>query len=236
MQEGISAVLLAYKEEENLRILLPQVIERLQKTGEKYEIIVVDTKVPMDNTEGVCKELGAIYVNQELPGFGGAYRKGIETASMDKMLVLDSDGSHRPEYITPMYELFSQGYNVVIGSRYVKGGSTCDAKSSQIMSRILNTVFRIVTGVKAKDLSTNFRFYRTEELKKFELKSVNYDVLEEVLLKLKLLSRKNFRIGEVPIKFVKRTFGESKRRLLPFIWSYFKTMFRLLGIRIRGKV
>ena len=236
MESGISTMLLAYKEEENLRVLLPQIIERLEKTGEKYEIIVVDTKVPMDNTEGVCKEFGAKYVNQELPGFGGAYRKGIEMASYDKLLALDSDGSHRPEYITPMYEMFSQGYNVVIGSRYVKGGSTCDAKSSQIMSRILNTVFRIVTGVKAKDLSTNFRFYRTEELKKFELTSVNYDVLEEVLLKLKLLSKKNFRIGEVPIKFVKRTFGESKRRLLPFIWSYFKTMFKLLGIRIRGKV
>ena len=134
-----------------------------------------------------------------------------------------------------MYELFSQGYNVVIGSRYVKGGTTVDAKSSQVMSRILNFVFRIVTGVKAKDLSTNFRFYRSEEMQKLQLKCVNYDVLEEVLLKLRLLSKKNFRIGEVPIHFVKRNYGESKRRLLPFIWSYFKTMFRLLGIRIRGK-
>lgn len=230
----ISAVLLAYREEESLKLLFPRLIPVLDSLNEEYEIIVVDTNKPTDNTAAVCKEYGARYVNQDDPGFGGAYRKGISVIKGDKMLVLDSDGSHDPKYIPDIYNKFIEGYDVVIGSRYTKGGKTEDAVTSRIMSHILNGVFRLVTGVKAKDLSTNFRIYRADVLHEIKLTSVNYDVLEEVLLLMKIKIGKSFKVGEIPITFNKRIAGESKRRLIPFIISYLKTMFRLIGIRIRG--
>ena len=207
----------------------------MDSLNEEYEMIVVDTDKPTDNTEAVCRQYGARYVNQEDPGFGGAYRKGISVMKGDKMLVLDSDGSHNPIYIPDIYNKFITGYDVVIGSRYIKGGKTEDAVTSRIMSHILNGVFRIVTGVKAKDLSTNFRIYRADVLREITLTSVNYDVLEEVLLLMKLKIGKDFKVGEIPITFNKRLAGESKRRLIPFIISYIKTMFRLIGIRIKGR-
>lgn len=70
---GISLVLLAYKEEDNLRVLLPQIIEEVEKCNEEYEILVVDTAKPLDNTKGVCQEYGARYINQEEPGFGWGF-------------------------------------------------------------------------------------------------------------------------------------------------------------------
>ncbi len=232
---GISVMLLAYREEENLRVLFPKLKQALQVTGEEYELIVIDTKEPLDHTKELCQEVGAKYYNQEEKGFGGAYRKGIEMATMDKLLALDSDGSHSPEYIPAIYEMFCKGYTVVIGSRYIEGGHTQDAKSSQIMSAMLNTAYRVCLGLKAKDLSTNYRMYHTEQLKQLTLNCENYDILEEILLKLKLLvGKKEFSIGESPISFHKRMYGESKRRLLPFILSYIKTLFRLLAIRMRG--
>lgn len=230
----ISAVLLAYREEESLKLLFPRLIPVLDSLNEEYEIIVVDTNKPTDNTAAVCKEYGARYVNQDDPGFGGAYRKGISVIKGDKMLVLDSDGSHDPKFIPDIYNKFIEDYDVVIGSRYTKGGKTEDAVTSRIMSHILNGVFRLVTGVKAKDLSTNFRIYRADVLHEIKLTSVNYDVLEEVLLLMKIKIGKSFKVGEIPITFNKRIAGESKRRLIPFIMSYLKTMFRLIGIRIRG--
>ena len=72
LKNGISVVLLAYKEEENLRVLLPKIRREVEKTGEKYEILVIDTQTPTDNTKGVCDENGAVYMNQEEPFFGGA--------------------------------------------------------------------------------------------------------------------------------------------------------------------
>lgn len=228
---GISVVLLAYKEEENLRILLPEIKKYVGMTGEEYEVLVIDTAKPMDNTRQVCEENGAIYINQESPAFGGAFRTGIKYAKMDKFLILDSDGSHDPSRIPAIYDKFTEGFDVVIGSRYAKGGVTNDSKSSVIMSGILNTAFRTVLGIKAKDISTDYRMYNTKQLKATETKCLNYDVLQEVLLRLKL-NKPGLTIGEVPITFNKRMFGESKRRLIPFILSYIKTIFDLLILRI----
>ena len=227
---GISTILLAYKEEENLRVLIPKIKHELDKTGEEFEILVIDTKKPLDNTKDVCHELGARYINQEEPNFGGAFRTGIKYAEMDKFLILDSDGSHNPKYITSIYNKFIKGYDVVIGSRYVKGGVTNDSKSSIIMSKLLNNTFRICLGIKAKDISTDYRMYKTRLLKQVVLSCNNYDVLQEVLLKLKI-NKPKLTIGEVPITFDKRMFGESKRNLIPFIISYIKTLLKLTAIR-----
>ncbi len=233
----ISVMLLAYKEADNLRVLLPKIKEQMSKVQEDYEINVIDTKEPTDDTSDVCKEHGANYYNQELPGFGGAYKKGISVAKGDSLLALDSDGSHDPKYIPAIVAKYKEGYNVVIGSRYTKGGETSDKKSSQLMSHVLNFVFGIVMGIKAKDLSTNFRIYNMEQLGKVDLTCVNYDVLEEVLVKIKAVTgKKNFSLAESPISFNKRLYGESKRRLIPFMVSYMKTIFKIIGIRIKAKI
>lgn len=233
---GISVVLLAYKEAENLEVLLPQIKENVEKCGEDYEILVIDTAEPLDNTQEVCEKYGAKYINQEAPFFGGAFRTGIKYASMDKFLILDSDGSHPPQYIPDLYNMFVKDRcDVVIGSRYIEGGVTNDSKSSQLMSKILNTTFRVFLGIRAKDISTDYRLYDTRQLKKVSLQCNNYDVLQEVLLKLRL-NNKELKIGETPISFSKRLYGESKRQLLKFIMSYLKTLFYLTGIRIRHSI
>lgn len=235
---GISVVLLSYKEEENLRVLLPQIKEQVESLGEDYEILVVDTETPLDNTPAVCAEFGARYVNQEEKGFGGAFRTAIKYAEKDKFLIMDSDGSHQPQYIPAIYHKFvNEHCDIVIGSRYTKGGVSNDDKSSQIMSHLLNFAYRIVIGVKAKDLSTDFRMYHTAQLKKVNLTCENYDVLEEVILKLKLNKFDyNIKIGEIPIVFSKRLFGESKRQLVKFIISYLKTIIRLFFIRVDAEI
>ena len=231
---GISVVLLAYKEEENLRVLLPEIIENVEKCNEDYEILVIDTAKPLDNTADVCKEYGARYINQEEPGFGGAFRTAIKYAEKDKFLIMDSDGSHPPKQIPEIHKMFVEDKcDVVIGSRYCKGGVSNDAKSSQIMSHLLNFAFRVCLGLNANDLSTDYRMYHTKALKKVKLECENYDVLEEVLLRLKLNKpNKQLKFGEVPINFQKRLYGESKRQLVKFIISYIKTLFRLIGVRI----
>lgn len=231
---GVSVVLLAYKEEENLKILMPQIVDEIRKCTEDYEILVVDTAEPMDNTEGVCRTFGARYINQEAPGFAGAFRTAIKYAEKDMFLIMDGDGSHPPKYISDLFGLFKTGeYDVVIGSRYVKGGETDDSKTSVLMSWLLNTTFRICLGISAKDISTDYRMYHTEQLKAVSLTCSNYDVLQEVLLKIKLHNPdRKLRIGEVPISFRKRIYGESKRQLVKFIISYIKTLFRLTVMRI----
>ncbi|MDE5768074.1 MAG: glycosyltransferase [Oscillospiraceae bacterium] len=228
---SISTVLLAYQEAENLKILIPKIKKQLDRIGEEYEIIVVDTEQKTDDTDRVCEDYHVKYVNQKYPGFGGAFRTGIECAEMELFLILDSDGSHDPKYIPQLYWAFRSGADLVIGSRYVKGGKTNDSILSVVMSKILNTVFRLVLGIRAADISTDYRLYRTQQLKNISLHCENYDVLQEVLLQLKL-QKPDFCIKEVPITFQKRIYGESKRQLLRFVISYMKTLFRLIRIKV----
>lgn len=231
LRKGIGVALLAYKEAENLAFLLPQIKSNLEKTNEEYDILVVDTAEPLDDTASVCEQNGAKYINQEWPSFGGAFRTAIKYVDREKFLILDSDGSHDPNKISEINELFNiQKCDVVIGSRYAKGGITQDSKSSIVMSKILNTAFRICLGIQAKDISTDYRMYDTKQLKKVNLENKNYDVLQEVLLKMKLNNSK-LKIGEVPITFTKRVFGESKRKLIPFIIDYIKSLFKLTSMR-----
>lgn len=235
METGISVVLLAYREADNLKILIPKIKENLVKAEQPYEILVVDTKEPLDDTPKICQEYDCRYINQEEPNFGGAFRTGIKYAQKDKCLFLDADGSHDPKYIPDLIRKFNDEHcDVVIGSRYVDGGQTFDAKSSIVMSRILNTVFRFCLGIKAKDISTDYRLYHTEDLKAVELENKNYDILQEVLLKIQLNYGRSLKIGEVPISFQKRVYGESKRRLIPFIIDYIKSLVRLTFLRFPG--
>lgn len=234
---GISVVLLACKEEENLRVLLPRINAELSGIPEEKEILVIDTRQPLDNTAAVCAGFGARWIPQEEDGYAGAFRTGIRYASMDKLLNLDSDGSHPPEAIGDIYRKFTDAtddqpaYDIVIGSRYVKGGTTQDADTSIIMSKILNFVMRIVLGVKAKDISTSYRMYDTAQLKKVVLTRRNFDVLQEVIMRMKM-GKRDFRIGEVPIQFGKRLNGLSTRKLFTYIFSYMSTVFMLLRLRM----
>lgn len=226
-----SVLLLAYKEGENLKILLPQVHAAMRGLGEPYEILVIDSAQPLDDTADICHLQNARYIPQEEPHYAGAFRTGICYASMERIQVLDADGSHNPQDIQRLHLLFDQGYDLVIGSRYITGGVSNDSRSSFLMSKLLNFTMRICIGVRAKDISTSYRLYDAAQLKKVALVRNHYDVLQEVILRMKL-NKKDFRIGEVPIEFNKRMFGESKRQLFKFIAGYFVTVNMLLGIRL----
>lgn len=233
---AISVCLLAYKEADNLRVLLPQVKEYVGKCGEKYEIFVIDGIKSADDTEEVCKEHDVRYYNQKYPNFGGAYRTGIEIAQYDKFLIMDADGSHPVTAIPAIYNMYKTGqYDVVIGSRYVKGGVTNDYMISILLSRILNVVFRICLGLKGKDLSTDFRMYDSAQLKQCELECQYFDIVEEILLKLELnkTDKQKLRIGETPIYFDKRIGGDSKRDMGKFVIGFVKTIFRLTWMRMK---
>ena len=103
------------------------------------------------------------------------------------------------------------------------------------MSWMVNTAYRICLKIKVKDISNSFRIYKAETLKKIQLQSNNFDIVEEILIKLCLTNEK-YKIREVPITFEKRKLGESKRKLGKFILSYITTMRKLMKFRKEYKI
>ena len=150
-------------------------------------------------------------IREEEPGYAGAFRTGIKYVTKKRMLVLDADGSHNPKNIADISRMFDRGgYDIVIGSRYTKGGVSNDSKTSYIMSKILNTTMRLCLGIRAKDISTSYRMYDAKQIKAVTLTRNNYDVLREVIPRMKINKRergKKLNIGETPITFNKRMYG-----------------------------
>jgi dolichol-phosphate mannosyltransferase len=163
-------------------------------------------------------------------GIGPAYISAMNIAmdaGYEKIATMDADGSHSPLSIPKLWKAsLEHSADVVIASRYVKGGSTANSWVEIQMSRMLNAIYSIVLGIGAKDISTNFKIYKTELLENLDLRCSNYDIVEELLLKIKRKKR-NLVIVEIPDHFEQRLFGQSKRKLSVFIASYVITLFRL---------
>ena len=229
----LTVALLAYGEAANLDKLLPAVIDTAEGISEDFEIIVIDGMESRDNTEEVCLKHGVRYRNQEEPYYGGAYRTAIRYAKGKYFLIHDADGSHDPRDVERLYRKIQEGYDVVVGSRYMEGSHTQDKPVSIVMSKCLNLAYRLCLGLKVKDVSDSFRIYRTELLKALRLECDNYDIAEEILFKLKL-NEPGIRMAEVPIVFHKRMEGESKRHLVKFIISYIKSLARFIIMRIKA--
>jgi len=216
----------AYLEEENLRLLLPRLKRELISIGEPFEILIVDTMQPMDNTKEVCALCGVTYLPREKGNdYGDAIRTGILHARGDYTIVMDADGSHSPEFIHTLYNR-KDAYDIVIASRYIEGGSTDNSKILILLSYITNISYSIVLNLNYKDISNSFRLYKTGCLKGLHLKCKNFDIVEEILYKIKK-NNKDIEILEIPYSFKERLFGHTKRNLFLFVLSYIATIIRL---------
>lgn len=222
----LSVVLPAYREEENLRLLLPRIRDVLDRTGRTFETLVVDTVEPMDRTAEVAAACGARLVRRgPTNAYGDAVRTGIDAARGAWILFMDCDGSHAPELI-PSLLAGTPAHDVVVGSRYVRGGYTENPWALRAMSRIVNVVYTLVLGLPVRDVSNSLKLYRADLVREPVLRCANFDVIEEILFKIRRL-HPEARFLEVPVGFRKRMFGETKRDLVTFALSYGLTLLRL---------
>lgn len=222
----VSVIIPSYLEEENLRIIIPRLKNEMQKLGNDYEILVIDAMHAMDYTEDVCKNNNVTYLNRTNGNnYGDAVRTGITNANGEYIIFMDADGSHSPEFINKLYS-YKDDYDVVIASRYIAGGATDNNRILILMSWVVNIVYSIVLNLRCKDVSNSFKLYRGDLLRNLNLYCNNFDIVEEILFKLKKINN-NLKIKEVPFSFKKRMFGETKRNLFLFMVSYIFTLIKL---------
>jgi dolichol-phosphate mannosyltransferase len=223
---SVSVILPAYNEAKNLSVILPELNTVLLSTGLTYEVIVVDTKIPQDNTQEICHALHVRYINRKATdSFGDAIRTGIAEARGYYVIFMDADGSHDPHFILKMLEKRSQA-DIIIASRYIQGGRTENMWLLVLMSRVLNFIYSIVLGINCADISNNFKLYKRDMLITLNLRSQNFDIVEEILFKI-VKTFPSVKIMEIPFYFERRRFGKTKRNLFSFIISFVVTLFKL---------
>lgn len=235
----LSVVVPTYNEMENIEAL----VTALLALPLELDVVVVDDNSP-DGTGEIADRLaeahpGHVHVvhREGKLGLGTAYIAGFYAAleaGSDLILTMDADFSHPPRFIPEMVQKIEQGYDLVIGSRYVPGGGTIQCTWPRIfLSWGANTIARTLLGLKAHDVTAGFRCYRREVLEDIALDRIfsnGYSFLTEMLYKVKV---RGWRIGEIPIIFQNRQQGASKISRNEIIKALY-TVLRLFAARLVG--
>ncbi|XP_072270257.1 dolichol-phosphate mannosyltransferase subunit 1 [Pyxicephalus adspersus] len=213
-----SVLLPTYNERENLPIIVWLLVKYFGESGYKYEIIIIDDGSP-DGTLEVAKQLQKIYGEDKILlrprekklGLGTAYIHGMQHASGNFIIIMDADLSHHPKFIPEFIKKQKEGnFDIVSGTRYIGNGGVYgwDLKR-KLISRGANFLSQVLLRPGASDLTGSFRLYKKTVLQKL----VDNCVSKGYVFQMEMIVRArqfNYTIGEVPISFVDRVYGESK--------------------------
>ena len=216
---GPLVAIATYNEIENL----PRLVEAICEHVPTAHVLVVDDNSP-DGTGRWCEKESTR--NSQLRCIHRPAKSGLGTATVAAMkyaiqngyeylVTMDADFSHDPQYVPVLLEGMSPNgkphLDVMIGSRYILGGSTEGwGLARRLMSRSVNVFARYLLGLSPKDCSGAFRCFRTQTLEKLDFAQISsrgYSFQEEMLYHL---TRLGARFGEVPIHFRNRQRGRSK--------------------------
>jgi dolichol-phosphate mannosyltransferase len=223
----ITVVIPTYNEADNL----PAISAALLGLEWPYlQLLIVDDNSP-DGTGAVADELAVRY-NQGLPpgerprlvvihrqgkgGLGTAYVAGMSRAiddGADYIVQMDADFSHSPRYLPQMLGvLLATEADVVIGSRYVPGGSL-DAGwewNRRLLSWWANLYSRAILGLRIRDMTAGFKMWRRSALEQIGLQTVRSNGYSFQVEMAYLCEKLGFRLIEIPIHFEDRRIGQSK--------------------------
>lgn len=214
-KDKLAIVIPTFNESENILSLIKSVRNNISK-GDK--IIIVDDNSP-DKTGKIAGELARktkdlhVLHRKGKNGRGSAVLDGFRFAKKfgpTLYIEMDADFSHKPEDIKRLVKEINKGFDVVIGSRYLKGSRIENwPPQRKIFSKIANAFAKSILNVPISDYTNGYRIY-SEKASHFLLKqklfSKGYILLSETAYKLK---KENFSFGEISIVFVNRKRGQS---------------------------
>jgi dolichol-phosphate mannosyltransferase len=220
---------------------VPELLARIMALGTpNLDVLFVDDASP-DGTAEVAEGLASQYEGRvrvlRRPGklgLGSAYVAGFTEAlgsGADRIVEMDADLSHAPEYLPRMIKA-TESHDVVVGSRWISGGGADPdwGLARRLLSRGGSTYARALLGLKVRDTTTGFKCFRREALEGIDLRAIRSQGFAFQVEIAYACQKKGYRVAEVPIRFAERTEGKSKMSL-PII---LEALWRVAVIRVRG--
>jgi len=213
----------AYNEAESIE----HVVDNITNNFPQYDYVVVNDG-SSDGTRKICKERG--YNLLDLPanlGLAGAIKSGMKYANFcqyDRVVQIDGDGQHDPQYIADMLEMMDRDdCDIVIGSRFVSKKKNLSMR--MFGNNLIEFLILITTGKKITDPTSGMRLFNKKMIKKFGY-NTNYGPEPDTLA---FLINSGVRVGEVQVEMKEREFGTS---YLSFTRSVLYMMHMVYGILI----
>ncbi|MBS7654143.1 MAG: polyprenol monophosphomannose synthase [Candidatus Bathyarchaeia archaeon] len=229
----LAIILPTYNESENIEDL----ILAIEDLNIDLNILVIDDSSP-DGTSEIVRRLQKRFSNVMLivrqckMGLGTAIRDGFKflMSLPDKpkyIVTMDADFSHDPKDVQRLLERAKEGYDIVVGSRYMKGGEIMGwSFSRRITSKMANKMAKATIRLPISDFTSGFRCYSMDYVQKTlpNLQSKTFEIQIETLKQAKILKMK---VAEIPIMFINRKRGKSKlsiREIMDFSIFIMKTL------------
>ncbi len=217
---SICFVLPTYNEEANIRQCIESVFSHQNLDQKIIKVLVVDDN-SSDNTQKIIRELQDQFselhmITGEKKGLGDAYKRGfnysLDQLDPEVIFQMDADGQHNPSLVPKFLDLIEQGNDLVIGSRFIVGGSTPNFSfRRKLISKIGNLLVRYAGGVRqVKDCTSGYRAIRAAYLKDCDLSFLStrgYSFQSSLLCELMWRGAQTV---EIPIEFTSRKGGDSK--------------------------
>lgn len=226
---------------------IEKMIHKVFSLPHAFDLLIIDDGSP-DGTAGKIKELQKQYTNKLFliersgkQGLGTAYIAGFNWAlerSYQFVFEMDCDFSHNPDDLIRLYDACNTGgYDIAIGSRYVKGGGFVNWPNDRIfISRFASYYVNLVTHIGIRDTTAGFMCYTRKVLETIDLKKIRF-VGYAFQIEMKFAAVKlGFKIKEVPIIFTERVEGVSKMSrniikegifgVLEIWWNHFFTTYK----------
>ena len=214
----------AYNEEANIK----KVVEKLINDYPEYDYMIVNDG-SADSTLKICRDNGYNVIDFPInlglecgvvAGMKYAYRRGYKY-----IIQFDADGQHLPEYIAPMYEKIEEGYDVVIGSRFVTKKKPFSAR--MIGSRLISGAIKLTAGKRIKDPTSGMRMYNRRCMEAFS-KEINYGPEPDTI---SYLMKNGYKVEEVQAEMQERMAGSSYLTLTRSIAYMTKMLISILIIQ-----
>lgn len=222
---NISIVIPAHNEQENISKLLDNLV-KLKSSPKNFEIIVVDdnssdkTRMIATNYSKKCKNIKVLHRGKGINGMGAALKDGTKAAKGKYIVWVMGDNSDDLTTIPKFIEKLRNGYDIVFGSRYMKGGSRGDLGALKAMLSAGYTYLAgLIFGIKIHDITNAFRAFKKEVFNNIKLESNDFAISPEFAIKSHL---KGFKLGEVPTLYRDRKAGQPKFKLIKMGIAYCK--------------
>lgn len=201
----ILIIIPAYNEEK----VIGQVIANIKKEGYKNILVVDDGST--DKTSKVARKSGARVLRHFINrGKGAAMKTGLEAAKIlkaDYVITLDGDGQHEPKDIKKIIKKLKEGYEIVLGSRFLSDNKIPLVK--RFANQVANIITLIFYGLYVSDTQSGFRGYSKKALFLIKTESEEYEFDSEIIREI---VNNKLKFTEIPIKVYYTTYSQSKTK------------------------
>lgn len=229
MRSKVLIIIPAYNEEEAIEQTCKKVLK------ENVDCIVIND-CSSDNTQerALSATSNVILLSNNL-GIGGAVQTGYIYAyknHYDIAIQLDGDGQHNPKYIPELVKKIDEGYDMVIGSRFITDTSYDQTFFRMLGIKIIRTIIKLFSGKTIMDPTSGFRAVNKDIIKKFATE-YPYDYPEPIT-NLQILKNKSYKVLEISTKMNQRETGTSSITTLKSIYYMVKVTLSLFIELLRG--